>query len=101
MDKYCPDGYEFGTYEEITIYYDRINNPLHPTSRSDFVSSRSDSFKGISSITQFEDAFFSRGIRYDIRRNDDGSDDSSNSDDDSDDNDVVCCFRDNDDMRRE
>ena len=89
LEEYCPDGYELGTYKEIIIYYNKISNSLHPTSRSNLDSSKSDSLKGISSNAQFEDVFISKGIRYDIKHEEskriysnDNSNDNGNNDND-------------------
>ena len=92
-DSYLPNSHGLGSFEDMNVFYDDVNSSIVPSeSPSNYEETRSKSFKGISSDTQFEDAIINKGVTYDVShtripRDDDDDDDDDRDDDDDDDDD--------------
>ena len=90
-DSYLPNSHGLGSFEDMNVFYDDVNSSIVPSeSPSNYEETRSKSFKGISSDTQFEDAIINKGVTYDVSHtriphDDDDDDDRDDDDDDGDD----------------
>lgn len=84
VQDYLPSNYEFGSIEDMTVYYDDVNDSIVPSSAttSSYDQTRSDSTSGVSSDGQFVDAIINKGVTYDVANTRIPCDDDDDDDDD-------------------
>ena len=91
IQDYLPSRYEFGSIQDMTVYYDDVNDSIVPSSASasssNYDETRSDSTRGVSSDGQFVDAIINKGVTYDVANTripcDDDDDDDGDEDDET------------------